>query len=131
MFVAGILGMLLYSLRKVKGIRKRMRKDITFANYTWKQVFIYYFQHEVISMIISVLVILTAMFLSKEWFKLPAEETTSQTTWGFWMNKAVHLSRSMFFLIGFCGNSIADAFAGKTEAMLDKLAKDKPTDDDI
>ncbi len=132
MFIGGLLGMLLYSLRKVNGIKKRMRKDVTYANYTWRQTFAFYLEHEVISMLISLVIIFIAMFISKEFIGIPTEVTEEPPKFNsiaYWKNLIVHFSRGVFILIGFCGNSLSDMIAGKTEYLIDALAKGKKEDD--
>lgn len=133
MLIGGLLGMLFYSLRKVNGIRKRMRKDVTYANYTWKQTFAFYFEHEVISLAISLLIICISMFISTEFMRIPTETTDVTPKFNsiaYWKNLLVHFSRAVFILIGFCGNSISDMIAGKTEYLLDAIAKGKKPEED-
>ena len=123
MLIGGMLGILLYSLRKVKGIRKRMRKNITYADYTWKQVFEFYWVNDWISIATSFLVVLIAMFIISGTLNIPQDEPLKITELNYWLMKLINAIRVGFIVIGFMGNSIVDVFAGRTEGLLDQIAK--------
>ena len=118
MLVAGILGIFLYSLRKIKGIRKRQPEAL------YNTVFVTYWKSEWDTVALSIVVVVTCLFLSNEYLNLPADTPNPIGFTSVLITKITLFIKTVFVIIGYCANSLVDVFLGTTEATLQKKAKD-------
>jgi len=116
MFVGGLLGIFLHSLVKIRGINKRL------PNENYKSVFISYWKGEWISVIISVVTVLTAMFISSEYLQLNNDEKTPGNIYEILQYKVATFLKTTFVILGFCAQAAVNAFLGVTEKKLQQKA---------
>lgn len=117
MLIAGMIGIFLFALRKVKGIRKRVPE----ADY--KTVFNQYWKSEWDTITTSVIVVIACIFISSEYLNIDSDTEAPAGIGGIVKFKIATFIRTTFIVIGYSANSIVDAFLGTTEAILQKKAK--------
>ena len=117
MWIAGLLGILIYSFRKIKGLRQRTK--VTFL-----QAFKTYWKNEIDTTIISILILGTAVYISKEYLNLNPETGTPAGVGSMVGYKIATFICTTAVVLGYAANSVADAFLGTAEAKLKKYAKD-------
>lgn len=118
MLAGGLLGIFIYSLRKIKGIRKRT------PGLGFKTAFITYWTSEWDTVTLSFAVVITGLFISKEYLGVQPDDPIPSTFGAIVQYKAAIYIRTISVVIGYCANSIVDAFLGTTEAKLQQKAKD-------
>lgn len=118
MFAGGLLGIFIYALRKVKGIRKRL------PDADYKTVFRQYWISEWNTVLTSVVVVIACIFISSEYLNIDANSPTPAGIASILKYKIATFIKTTFIVVGYCANSIVDAFLGTTEAILQKKAKD-------
>ena len=118
MFIGGLLGIFLHSLVKIRGINKRL------PNENYKSVFVAYWQSEWVSVIISVVTVLTAMFISSEYLDINEHDKTPGNIYEILQYKVATFLKTTFVVLGFCAQAAVNAFLGVTEKKLQQKAKD-------
>lgn len=118
MLVAGFLGILLHTLVKIKQINNRL------CTVNYRQVFAEYWKTDWVTILISVVLVVTAVFLSNEWLNLKDTDKVPDSISGIVQYKLVLFIRSVFVVIGYCADAILAVYLGGTEAKLIQKAKD-------
>lgn len=122
MFIGGLLGIFLHSLVKIRGINKRL------PNECYKTVFIEFWKSEWASVIISVVAVLTAMFISSEYLDIKERDKTPGNLYEILQYKIAAFLKTTFVVLGFCAQAAVNAFLGVTEKKLQQKAKDGGVD---
>lgn len=124
MFVGGLLGIFLHSLVKIRGINKRLPGE------SYKSVFVTYWKGEWVSVIISVVVVFTGMFISSEYLDVKESDKAPGNLYEILQYKVATFLKTTFVVLGFCAQAAVNAFLGVTERKLQKKAKDAGIDQD-
>lgn len=118
MFIGGLLGIFLHSLVKIRGINKRLPGE------NYRSVFVAYWKTEWVSVIISVVAVLTAMFISSEYLDVKQEDKTPGNIYEILQYKIATFLKTTFVVLGFCAQAAVNAFLGVTEKKLQNKAKE-------
>lgn len=117
MFLAGMIGITIHVLIKIKGIRKRNPKAGI------KEVFGLYFQMDWDSLLLSFVTVLGCMFIINEFlFTKDFENIDTAKEFG-WKYKMVNWIRTVFIVIGYAAQSLIYASLGRAEKVLHERAK--------
>lgn len=118
MFIGGLLGIFLHSLVKIRGINKRLPDE------NYKSVFIAYWKVEWVSVAISIVAVLTAMFISSEYLDIKDNDKAPGNIYEILQYKIATFLKTTFVVLGFCAQAAVNAFLGVTEKKLQQKAKD-------
>lgn len=118
MLIAGLLGVLLHVLYKVGQINKRL------CTVNYKQIFAEYWKTDWVSVILSIVTVVIAVFLSNEWLNLKDTDKVPTSISEIIQYKLVLFIRTAFVIIGFCADSLVATYLGGTEQKLIQKAKD-------
>lgn len=118
MIIAGLLGVLLHVLYKVQQINKRL------CTVNYKQIFSEYWKTDWVSVVMSVVVVFVAVFLSNEWLNLKETDKVPTSIGEIIQYKLVLFIRTAFVVIGFCADTFVATYLGGTEQKLIQKAKD-------
>lgn len=116
MLIAGILGVLIHVLVKIKSMNKRLDSE------TYHSIWKAYWQYDFISVILSCVGVITFVFIYDE---LPAAQQRSDIDGGSVLMifiKLITSPKTAALLVGYCANSIIDTFLGGTEKRLKQQA---------
>ncbi len=118
MFIGGFLGIFLHSLMKVRGINRRLPSE------NYKSVFIEYWKSEWASIGVSVIAVVTAMFISSEYLNIKDTDKTPANITEILQYKIATFLKTTFVVLGYCADAAVNAFLGVTEKKLQQKAKD-------
>lgn len=124
MLIGGFLGIFLHSLVKVRGINRRLPSE------NYKSVFVQYWSSEWASVGVSVIAILTAMFISNEYLNIKDTDKTPANITEILQYKIATFLKTTFVVLGYCADAAVNAFFGVTEKKLQQKAKDGGVDQD-
>jgi hypothetical protein len=122
MFVGGLLGIFLHSLVKIRAINKRLPSE------NYKSVFVEYWKFEWASIILSVIAVLTAMFISSEYLNIKETDKSPAGIYELLQYRVAQFLKTTFVVLGFCAQAAVNAFLGVTEKKLQQKAKDGGVD---
>lgn len=118
MLIGGLLGIFLHSLVKIRGINRRL------PNENYKSVFISYWKGEWTGVVISIGVVVTAMFISSEYLNIKDDDKTPGNIYEILQYKIAMFVKTTFVVVGYCADAALNAFLGVTEKKLQKKAQD-------
>lgn len=118
MFIGGILGIFLHSLVKVRTINRRLDKE------NYQSVFVEFWKSEWASVSISIVTVLTCIFISSEYLNVKDEDKTPGNIYEILQYKIASFLKTTFVVVGYCANTVVNAFLGVTEKKLQKKADD-------
>lgn len=124
MFIGGLLGIFIHSLVKVRSINRRLVTE------NYRSVFIEYWKVEWGTVILSVVTVLTAMFISSEYLELKEGDKAPANLYEILQYKIATFVKTTFVVIGYCANTVINAFLGVTERKLAQKAKEGGVDQD-
>jgi hypothetical protein len=92
------------------------------TNESYKSVFASFWQGEWASVIISVVAVLTAMFISSEYLDVKDTDKTPGNIYEILQYKVATFLKTTFVVLGFCAQAAVNAFLGVTEKKLQQKA---------
>jgi hypothetical protein len=116
MFFAGIAGIILHSVIKLRGIKQRNPEK------SYNELLKMFIQLELLSVATSAFIVIVFIFISDEYLSLkPADDNPLLA--GTLMFKLVKFIKSIFIVVGFFAQNLAYAFLGKIEKKIQDMAK--------
>ena len=115
MLIAGIFGILIHILVKVKAMNSRLDQE------TYKTIWKSYWNNDFVSVILSFVTVLFFIFIYDELpsFQKNDDSDGLQNASGLLLVlKFLTSPKTAFALIGYCANSVVDTFFGGTEKKL-------------
>lgn len=118
MFIAGFLGIFLHLLVKVNQINKKL------STVNYKMVFQQYWKTDWTVVLLSIVAVITAIFISNEWLNIKDSDKTPGNLYEILQFKIVQFVRTVFVVLGYCADSVIAAYLSGTEQKLIQKAKD-------
>lgn len=110
LLMAGCLGIAIGVIYKVSKINSRQE------SVDWGIVFKMYFQKDLLAFILSILMVITAVFVSREYLIITTDPQPG--LWPAIQQNIVRFTRTVFILIGFGSHVLGYEFFGKAEKII-------------